>query len=146
MCIFRNGGFGDSPLMAVYCGRAEEEPRVVTSHSNRLFFTFRSDSSNSGRGFRLYYDGTITGCGGELTSPTGSVISPNYPLHYANSAECFWFIRLARGNLIRITIDDIDLEFESDCSFDAVEVCDVTILFQRRNEKEFVESSIFVVA
>jgi hypothetical protein len=30
-------------------------------------------------GFEIYWDGATTGCGGRLTSPEGSISSPNYP-------------------------------------------------------------------
>ena len=30
-------------------------------------------------GFEILWDGASTGCGGRLTSPTGSITSPNYP-------------------------------------------------------------------
>ena len=30
-------------------------------------------------GFEMFWDGTTTGCGGRLTSPEGSIMSPNYP-------------------------------------------------------------------
>ena len=109
-------------MLATFCGRDFEDPRVVTSHSNRLYLRFRSDGSASARGFRLHYDATSTGCGGELTSATGSIISPNYPQHYADDAECFWVIRLSRGNAVRIVVEDINLEFTSGCSYDALEV------------------------
>ena len=44
-------------------------------------------------------------CGGILTSPSGTVSSPNYPSYYPRNIHCLWMIRPQNANTI-------DIEFE----------------------------------
>lgn len=44
-------------------------------------------------------------CGGILTSPSGTVSSPNYPSYYPRNIHCLWMIRPLNANTI-------DIEFE----------------------------------
>ena len=62
------------------------------------------------------------GCGGEMTSAEGSIISPNYPLPYPHDGECFWTITVASGNALRITFDDLQMEGNPQCTYDYVMV------------------------
>lgn len=63
------------------------------------------------------------GCGGILSSPEGSIISPGYPSTYGENAECFWRIEVAHGSRIVFAFVDLDLESQPGfCPFDYVEV------------------------
>lgn len=42
------------------------------------------------------------GCGGRLTSATGSFSSPNYPLPYPSNRECIWDIIIQPGRYIHV--------------------------------------------
>ncbi|XP_033761795.1 cubilin-like [Pecten maximus] len=126
-CVFdfleiRNGGFENSPLVNRYCGNTIDT--IIQSHSNRMFIKFQTDSSFSARGFRILYEATATGCGGDFTTPTGSFISPNYPNTYPHNAECFWTITASRGSQIVLNITDIDMEGGSSCYFDYILIRD----------------------
>jgi hypothetical protein len=68
--------------------------------------------------FILFY----LGCGGDLTTPTGSFVSPNFPQAYTHASECFWTVRVNVGSGVRITFDDFDVEGHSTCSYDYLEV------------------------
>ncbi|XP_078582053.1 cubilin-like isoform X2 [Branchiostoma floridae x Branchiostoma japonicum] len=118
----RNGGYSTSPLIGTYCGSTIDNP--IVSHSNRLYLKFVTDYSLSGQGFQAEYDGTATGCGGTLTTPTGTFISPNYPLPYDHQGECYWQITVAEGSAILLTFVDFDLESHSRCVYDYVRVYD----------------------
>ena len=60
VCVmFRNGGSDTSPLYGRYCGN--RIPPTMPSFSNQLLLFFRSDGSNSARGFEVYWDGTAQG-------------------------------------------------------------------------------------
>ena len=63
-----------------------------------------------------------SGCGGELTSGSGSIISPNYPLPYPTAAQCYWTITVNPGNQIEITFHDLNTEGGSSCQYDYVQV------------------------
>ncbi|KAH3692443.1 hypothetical protein DPMN_194284 [Dreissena polymorpha] len=118
----RNGGFPSSPLVGKYCGTTID--RIIVSHSNRMYIKLRTDNSRSAPGFRIFYDSTATGCGADLTTPTGSFISPNYPNPYGHNAECIFTITVSRGSTILLTFVDLDLELHANCSYDYVEVRD----------------------
>lgn len=66
----------------------------------------------------------MSGCGGVLTSPEGTVISPGYPSSYGENAECFWRIEVSQGSKILFAFVDLDLESQPHgCAYDYVEVC-----------------------
>uniref|UniRef100_A0A1B0D3H0 Uncharacterized protein n=1 Tax=Phlebotomus papatasi TaxID=29031 RepID=A0A1B0D3H0_PHLPP len=118
----RNGGTSDSPLLGKYCGT--KIPEVIRSYSNHIYVKFASDSSRPAPGFEIEWDGTITGCGGTLTSPRGSIISPNYPMPYEENAQCMWKIAVSSGSVVMIVFSDLDLEKNDDCAYDYLEVFD----------------------
>lgn len=62
------------------------------------------------------------GCGADLTNPTGSFVSPNYPNQYSHNAECFWTITISRGSRIHLTFVDFNFENHVNCLYDYVEV------------------------
>ena len=62
------------------------------------------------------------GCGGELQGPSGSFVSPNYPLHYHHATECYWTIAVARGNKVQLVFADLETEGHSSCRYDYVQV------------------------
>ncbi|XP_029416580.1 deleted in malignant brain tumors 1 protein [Nannospalax galili] len=61
-------------------------------------------------------------CGGFLTQPFGNFSSPFYPANYPNYARCVWNIRVAYN--YRVTVVFTDVQLESGCSFDYIEVFD----------------------
>lgn len=69
----------------------------------------------------LFYS---SGCGGTLTSPTGSFTSPNYPETYGHNAVCTYKITVSRGSKIQLVLVDLELEESSECRFDYIEVRD----------------------
>lgn len=61
-------------------------------------------------------------CGGDLTTPTGTIMSPNYPGQYAHSRECIWRITVQPGRRVKLTFNDLALENSSICAWDYIEV------------------------
>uniref|UniRef100_A0A3P8SX64 Cubilin n=1 Tax=Amphiprion percula TaxID=161767 RepID=A0A3P8SX64_AMPPE len=118
----RDGGYETSPLIGKFCGT--QKPPVLVSHSNRLWVRFRSDAIVSMRGFTAHWDGTQTGCGGVLTTATGALSSPNYPLPYHPNAECYWTIRTSQGSRLLLSFSDFHLEASISCSYDYLAVYD----------------------
>ncbi|XP_019614684.1 PREDICTED: deleted in malignant brain tumors 1 protein-like [Branchiostoma belcheri] len=54
---------------------------------------------------------SATGCGGDLTAPSGGpVTSPNYPGNYGNNENCEWLITVPEGSIIILTFDSFDTE------------------------------------
>ena len=56
-----NGPDETAPLLGSYCSR--HAPSTLTSSSNEVLIVFKSDSSNTGRGFKATYTSIA---GGEL--------------------------------------------------------------------------------
>ncbi|XP_055528454.1 cubilin homolog [Wyeomyia smithii] len=118
----RNGGTVSSPLIGKYCGTDDFDG--IISFSNKLYLKFYSDSSRNYQGFEIEWDATTTGCGGVLTSPKGSIISPHYPEPYGNNAQCNWRISVSAGSAIHIVFMDLELEGHTSCRYDYLEIYD----------------------
>ncbi|ODM98815.1 Cubilin [Orchesella cincta] len=121
----RNGRFSTSPLIGKYCGN-RPPPLRIPSFSNSLYLKFRSDTSHVRSGFHIIWDATSTGCGGMLTSPSGSISSPNYPSSYDVGLECLWKIQVNQGSLVQLSFVDIDIQQSGSqqCWGEHVEVLD----------------------
>ncbi|MBZ3869821.1 Deleted in malignant brain tumors 1 protein [Sciurus carolinensis] len=61
-------------------------------------------------------------CGGFLSQSSGNFSSPFYPGNYPNNARCVWDIEVP--NNYRVTIIFRDVQLETGCSFDYIEVFD----------------------
>lgn len=118
----RNGGTQNAPLIGNYCG--EDNFNGTISFSHQLYLRFYSDSSRNYAGFMIEWDSATTGCGGILTSPRGSIISPNYPLPYGQNALCTWRISMSQGSAIHIVFTDMDMESHKDCQYDYLDIYD----------------------
>ncbi|GFQ96473.1 cubilin, partial [Trichonephila clavata] len=118
----RNGEYETSPLTGKYCGT--NILKAITSHSNVMRLEFKTDNSMSSRGFEIYFDSSATGCGARLTSPRGSIVSPNYPQPYPYSADCEWLIQTSAGSLISVSVVDVDIEEHQQCLYDYLQIFD----------------------
>ncbi|XP_048462936.1 cubilin [Rhincodon typus] len=112
----RNGGYETSPFVGQYCG--SKAPPLITSHSNQLWIKFKSDNTLQYRVFKAHWDGTTTGCGGTLTTSTGSFTSPNYPMPYSHNAECYWLIQTSAGSVIELQFEQFHLNSSAGCNYD----------------------------
>ncbi|KAM7073970.1 scavenger receptor cysteine-rich domain-containing protein DMBT1 isoform 31-T31 [Molossus nigricans] len=61
-------------------------------------------------------------CGGFLSQPSGSFASPFYPGNYPNNAHCVWDIEVRNND--RVTVVFRDVQLESNCNYDYIEVFD----------------------
>uniref|UniRef100_A0A182M8Q1 Cubilin n=1 Tax=Anopheles culicifacies TaxID=139723 RepID=A0A182M8Q1_9DIPT len=118
----RNGGTQNAPLIGNFCG--EDDFNGTISFSHQLYLRFYSDSSRNYAGFMIEWDSATTGCGGVLTSPRGSIISPNYPLPYGQNAFCVWRISMSEGSAIHIVFTDMDMESHKECQYDYLDIYD----------------------
>jgi hypothetical protein len=115
-------------------------PAPVDSSSSEMLVVFKSDSSFTYPGFQATYyaapsDSTTTvaapRCASTiLTSPNGTVTSPNFPQDYGNDLNCTWLIGAPPGNLIVFALNLIDLEGSYTTEFgDYVRVYDGASVF-----------------
>lgn len=70
----------------------------------------------------LYYAISVIGCGGTLTTSVGGFTSPNYPLPYHASAECYWHIKTSAGSRVVLSFGDFHLENSINCFYDYLAV------------------------
>ncbi|XP_027625912.1 deleted in malignant brain tumors 1 protein isoform X5 [Tupaia chinensis] len=63
-------------------------------------------------------------CGGFLFNASGTFSSPSYPGYYPNNAYCVWEIEVSSGYRINLGFRNLQLEVNSRCSFDYVEIFD----------------------
>lgn len=118
----RNGVLSTSPLIGKYCGSFNS--KRIKSMANSLYLHFHSDFYLTGSGFKIEWTSTATGCGGTLTSSSGSISSPNYPENYNENAECFYRIVTSQGSRISISFTDLDLERTTSCRDDYIQIFD----------------------
>ncbi|CAG5136883.1 unnamed protein product, partial [Candidula unifasciata] len=121
----RNGDSETAPLMQTFCfnyPNLQTAPQALQSHSNKLYLKFRSNYYTTGRGFRLEYSSATSGCGGDLTTPTGGIISPNYPQPFTHSATCYWTITVSQGSSITLYFVDLQISAYSYCRSDFLEI------------------------
>ena len=63
-----------------------------------------------------------SGCGGNFTSPTGNIVSKNYPEPYPAHSDCTWKITVETGRTVELTFTDFAVEGHSTCNYDNVMV------------------------
>ncbi|XP_070288127.1 scavenger receptor cysteine-rich domain-containing protein DMBT1 isoform X2 [Myotis yumanensis] len=61
-------------------------------------------------------------CGGFLSRPSGRFSSPSYPGSYPNNARCVWDIEVQNNH--RVTVVFRDVQLESNCNYDYIQVFD----------------------
>lgn len=59
---------------------------------------------------------SVTGCGGRLTAPFGTLHSPSYPQNYGPKDDCIWKIEVAENHAVQFTLNDLDIDFNYNCS------------------------------
>ncbi|XP_036324703.1 dorsal-ventral patterning protein tolloid [Rhagoletis pomonella] len=67
---------------------------------------------------------TETKCKFEITSPKGSIYSPNYPNDYPRNTYCFWHFRTVLGHRVQLTFHDFEMENHQECFYDYVALYD----------------------
>ncbi|XP_048254466.1 tolloid-like protein 2 isoform X5 [Haliotis rufescens] len=129
--LFSDGSSSYDTKLGKYCTGT----RDVVSSSNAMTITFHTDGSVTGRGFSLKYMARTSGCGTdeEINEyETKYIESPNYPLQYPSNANCSWTIssRL-EGYVIHVEVVDFYLARDGPCSYDYVQLYDVTGTYER---------------
>nr|KAG5692365.1 hypothetical protein BaRGS_007978 [Batillaria attramentaria] len=103
-----------------WCGSAT--PQAFDTSDSYVVVRFVSNGNIVARGFSLSFQASVEECGGDLTTPTGTFTSPNYPGQYAHSRQCVWRITVQQGRRIRLTFPDFGLEYSRTCAWDYVMV------------------------
>ncbi|XP_066549187.1 tolloid-like protein 2 isoform X1 [Amia ocellicauda] len=118
-----DGPSSKSPILGRFCGSKKPEP--VIASSNKMFLRFYSDASVQRKGFNAKHS---TECGGRLKAEirTNDVFSHaqfgdnNYP----GQANCDWVIVAEDGYGVELIFQTFEIEEESDCGYDYMEIYD----------------------
>jgi hypothetical protein len=117
-------GSGEAADAGKLCGKIIPSP--FFSISNQATVKFHSDSSETGKGFKIQYEVvTQQSCENqELITSTGiapvEFTSCNYPSNYDNDDNCDWTISVPKGEVISLAFTD----FETEDGYDHVLVID----------------------
>ncbi|CAG5044806.1 unnamed protein product [Parnassius apollo] len=131
MSVSGTGFYANYTTIDTECGGIHRETTGEINHPSATGTNYKNDQTCTwiliapeGRGFKIEWDGSVTGCGGTLTSISGSISSPNYPDNYNENAECFYRIVTSSGSRIRISFTELDLERTPNCRDDYIEIFD----------------------
>nr|XP_036671656.1 cubilin homolog [Drosophila suzukii] len=102
----RNGDSQSSPLIGRYCGT--KIPSRLPSFGNALHLSFKSDDSVEKSGFLLSWQQTGAGCGGKLSSSSGSIHSPHLLEGNRGVLACDWQIVVAKGSRVKMQLESSD--------------------------------------
>ncbi|CAB0044896.1 unnamed protein product [Trichogramma brassicae] len=78
-------------------------------------------------GFTLHdngHDCKEGGCKYEITSPSGTITSPNYPDYYPGKKDCVWHFTTTPGHRIKLIFKVFDMEPHQDCAYDHIAIYD----------------------
>ncbi|XP_060729340.1 procollagen C-endopeptidase enhancer 2 [Tachysurus vachellii] len=73
----------------------------------------------------------VYSCGGNLTGTSGLMGSQGYPGVYPPNTKCVWRITVPQGKVVSLTFHSLDLESDSLCRYDYVDVYDGFVKSQR---------------
>ncbi|NWY04429.1 CUZD1 protein, partial [Nothoprocta ornata] len=118
----------NSSFLGQVCNNTDSVP-VFESSSDSLTFLITTNSEYFTRSFFAFYyffsqESKIENCGGHLTGPNGTFISPNYPKPYPEFTYCVWHIETTSKSKINLQFDDFFLELDKNCRFDLVAIYD----------------------
>ncbi|PIK44513.1 bone morphogenic protein 1 [Apostichopus japonicus] len=107
--------------LGTFCGH--HLPDDILSSGNHMFISFYSDASVSRPGFsarhRTVCGGTLMATHGQLSLYSHAELSDgNYP----SQADCLWTIIAPQGWTIRFWFVLFDIELETECGYDYVEI------------------------
>ncbi|XP_029672193.1 tolloid-like protein 2 [Formica exsecta] len=116
-----DGDSADSLTLGRFCGTKGPHPILATG--NQMYMVFKSDASVQRKGFLAIHS---TACGGHLmaTDRAKHLYShAKYGYHnYDHRTDCDWIIEAPLGKSIRLIFQSFQLEYETECGYDFVEV------------------------
>ena len=98
--------------------------RLISKHSlSAIGFELRYQSTDEAPEV-TYRMGDIGECGGTYTFPYGILTSPSYPSKYSINKDCVYDISQHAGTSILLNFISMDIEANSDCKYDYIEIRD----------------------
>ncbi|ESO84884.1 hypothetical protein LOTGIDRAFT_236092 [Lottia gigantea] len=121
--IVFDGDDNSARSLGRFCGGDKPEP--IISSGNRMYMVFYSDASVQRKGFHAKHDSV---CGSHLvaTENLQDVYSHSKygDQNYDNRAKCEWTLQAKEGFRIHLKFTAFEIEDETDCSYDLVEIRD----------------------
>ncbi|XP_072037692.1 bone morphogenetic protein 1 homolog isoform X2 [Amphiura filiformis] len=118
-----DGESRDDLTLGQYCGSRIPDP--ITASSNTMFLIFYSDASVSRKGFRAEHS---TRCGGILKADYLPQTLYSHATHgdtnYGSQEDCQWTIIAPEGSFVRLMFETFDIEHETECDYDYLEILD----------------------
>ncbi|MBN3281561.1 TLL1 protein, partial [Polyodon spathula] len=118
-----DGPNSKSPILGRFCGSKKPDP-VITS-GNKMFLRFYSDASVQRKGFQAKHS---TECGGRLKAEirtkdlySHAQFGDNF---YPGQSNCDWVIVAEDGYGVELIFQTFEIEEESDCGYDYMEIYD----------------------
>ena len=62
-----------------------------------------------------------------LKGTSGIITSPSYPGNYGDNHNCGWKIVASTENLVKLVIQDMDIESETNCRYDYIQIQNAVI-------------------
>ena len=62
-----------------------------------------------------------------LKGTSGIITSPSYPGNYGNNHNCKWKILASTENRVKLVIQDMDIESETNCRYDYIQIQNAVI-------------------
>ncbi|XP_023614240.1 CUB and sushi domain-containing protein 2 [Myotis lucifugus] len=106
-----DGGQDGDQKTVLYILTGTSVPDLIVSTNHQMWLLFQTDGSGSSLGFKASYE---VSCFFNFTSPSGVVLSPNYPEDYGNHLHCVWLILARPESRIHLAFNDIDVEPQFD--------------------------------
>ncbi|XP_069702500.1 protein tolkin [Periplaneta americana] len=89
--------------------------------------TIGSYACSCHNGFMLHENGHDCkegGCKYEITAPSGTISSPNYPDYYPSRKDCVWHFTTTPGHRIKLMFNEFELEPHQECAYDHIVLYD----------------------
>ncbi|VDO78530.1 unnamed protein product [Heligmosomoides polygyrus] len=164
--VFKEGREERLVLQERYCSDTFPGPTVSAFGAHSMRVIFSSDSTGSGNGFKALYEirpaakedipthetkeprgeGAYR-CGRRIrpsdTTPTGYVMSPNYPIKYNKDVHCDWEIIAREGHKILLTMVKMEIEGEMSASTASCQKAVIRVSGAPRPEYCGTDQSVF---
>ncbi|RMC04939.1 hypothetical protein DUI87_18115 [Hirundo rustica rustica] len=120
----RDGLLPQDPVLGKYCSTGSPPPLQTTGPY--AFIHFHSDDLVTDKGFHIVYTTSPAdpSCGGNFTESEGVITSPFWPNPYISSRQCVYVIQQPEDEKIFLNFTHIELESQSGCSANYIEVRD----------------------
>uniref|UniRef100_A0A8C5HBT0 Metalloendopeptidase n=1 Tax=Gouania willdenowi TaxID=441366 RepID=A0A8C5HBT0_GOUWI len=112
-----------APSLGRFCGARKPSP--IASSGNQMFLRFSSDNSVQKGGFEASYKAE---CGGSLKAEVKTKDLYSHAQfgdnNYPGGSDCLWVVTAEKGYGVEIIFQVFEVEEETDCGYDFVELYD----------------------